>query len=210
MLTAAGQLNLTAPLGSELANVEGPVQQRALIGAGIGLNPGMGMGMAGPVGPRGPRGPFGMGRPGSGAPTAPPDPVYRSVYLPIAREQVPESLATFDFAGPSLVTGSREATTVPSQALYLLNNASVQRLSDAMALRLEKETADPEARVSGAFRLVFSRTPSSSEQAAAKRFFEQFRAAEKERARTPEGLERGALSAFCQALFASAEFRYLE
>ncbi|MCG8601671.1 MAG: PSD1 and planctomycete cytochrome C domain-containing protein, partial [Verrucomicrobiales bacterium] len=46
----------------------------------------------------------------------------RSVYLPIVRGLVPESLALFDFADPSLLSGKREITTVPSQALYMMNS----------------------------------------------------------------------------------------
>jgi hypothetical protein len=33
--------------------------------------------------------------------------MHRSVYLPVVRDRVPESLALFDFADPSLVTGER-------------------------------------------------------------------------------------------------------
>ena len=36
---------------------------------------------------------------------------HRSVYLPVVRDQVLESLALFDFADPSLVTGERATTT---------------------------------------------------------------------------------------------------
>jgi len=218
MLTAAGKLDVTPPVGSSIANVEGPVQQRALLALGNGGMFGGPMfggpgrpGAPGPFGgfrrPGGPGGPGGFGGPGAAVPE---EPVYRSVYLSIVRDQVPESLATFDFAGPSLVTGSRETTTVPSQALYLLNNASVQRLADAMALRLEKQTADPAERTRQAFQLTFSRQPTPAEEAAARRFQEQFTTAEGGRARSKEALERAALSAFCQALFASAEFRYLD
>ncbi|MEZ0258659.1 MAG: DUF1549 domain-containing protein, partial [Chthoniobacter sp.] len=46
----------------------------------------------------------------------------RSVYLPIARELLPDALAVFDFAEPGFVSGQRETTTVPSQALFLLNS----------------------------------------------------------------------------------------
>ncbi len=42
---------------------------------------------------------------------------HRSVYLPVVRDQVLESLALFDFADPSLVTGERATTTGPAQAL---------------------------------------------------------------------------------------------
>jgi len=219
MLVVSGRMDLTPPVGSPIANVEGPVQQRAMLGLSapgtVGGQPMFG----GPGRPGAPGGfggfrrpgrPGGPGGPGGQGAMVPEEPVYRSVYLSIVRDQVPEALATFDFAGPSLVTGSRETTTVPSQALYLLNNASVQRLADAMALRLEQQTADPAERTRLAFQWTFSRLPTPAEVAAARRFQEQFTAAEAGRTRSKEALERAALSAFCQALFASAEFRYLD
>jgi hypothetical protein len=46
----------------------------------------------------------------------------RSVYLPIARNVLPDALEVSDFAESSLVSGSRETTNVPVQALYLLNS----------------------------------------------------------------------------------------
>ncbi|HVJ87287.1 MAG TPA: PSD1 and planctomycete cytochrome C domain-containing protein, partial [Caulifigura sp.] len=45
----------------------------------------------------------------------------RSVYLPVIRDRLPDILELFDFAEPSLVTGERETTNVPTQALYLMN-----------------------------------------------------------------------------------------
>jgi len=51
--------------------------------------------------------------------------VHRSVFLPVVRDQVPESLALFDFPDPSLVTGQRASTTGPAQALYFLNGPLV-------------------------------------------------------------------------------------
>ena len=56
---------------------------------------------------------------------------HRSVYLPVIRDQVLESLALFDFADPSLVTGERATTTGPAQALYLMNSPFVIRQAEA-------------------------------------------------------------------------------
>ena len=50
---------------------------------------------------------------------------YRSVYLPAARDSLPEALALFDPADSNIVTGKREETNVPDQALYLMNNKFV-------------------------------------------------------------------------------------
>src|SRR5581483_8124766 len=40
----------------------------------------------------------------------------RSVYLPILRAYVPESLGVFDMADPNLIVGQRDVTNVPTQA----------------------------------------------------------------------------------------------
>ncbi|HEX7899611.1 MAG TPA: DUF1549 domain-containing protein [Planctomycetota bacterium] len=47
----------------------------------------------------------------------------RAVYLPIYRGTAPpDLLGVFDFADPGLVTGRRASTTVPTQALFLMNS----------------------------------------------------------------------------------------
>jgi hypothetical protein len=61
---------------------------------------------------------------------------HRSVYLPILRDRLPDVLDLFDFAEPSLVTGDRQTTNVPVQALYLMNSPFVQQRSIALAKRL--------------------------------------------------------------------------
>ena len=48
---------------------------------------------------------------------------HRSVYLPVARQAVPEILKAFDFAEPSIMVGRREITIVPTQALFRANKA---------------------------------------------------------------------------------------
>jgi hypothetical protein len=50
---------------------------------------------------------------------------------------LPDALAVFDFAEPGFVSGSRETTNVPSQALFLLNSpfiaTAAQKLGGAIA-----------------------------------------------------------------------------
>jgi hypothetical protein len=127
----------------------------------------------------------------------------RSVYLPVVREQVPEVLALFDFAEPSLVAGARESTSVPAQGLYLLNNPQVIRLAEKTADRLAKEYLSDSERIDAAFRLAFGRPPSAAEAKAAEGFLAKFAA-------TQKGGRKGAWAAFAQALFAAAEFRYVD
>ncbi len=51
-------------------------------------------------------------------------------------------LAAFDFAEPSLVTGQRATTSVPSQSLYLMNSPFVINAADAAASRPIREVPD--------------------------------------------------------------------
>ena len=133
----------------------------------------------------------------------------RSIYLPIVRDQVPDALAVFDFAESSLVVGEREVTTVPSQALYLMNNPTVQKLAEGMADRLlSKELCGVELS-QAAFQLAYSRLPNPRELHAAQEFFGRFSSDDGERYSNKGKPSRAGLTAFCQALLGSAEFRYL-
>ncbi|MCA9141095.1 MAG: DUF1553 domain-containing protein, partial [Planctomycetales bacterium] len=137
-----------------------------------------------------------------------PENVHRSIYLPIVRDNLPESLALFDAADPSLITARRQQTTVPSQGLYLLNNEFVVRVSDAAAQSLLK-IGDQEERIQTAFLRFFGREPTDEEIDGAREFIASYQndAPPRTRFGRPSGeLERW--SAFCQALFASAEFQY--
>ncbi|MGL6095992.1 MAG: DUF1553 domain-containing protein [Fimbriiglobus sp.] len=138
------------------------------------------------------------------------DTAARSVYLPVIRGQVAEALELFDFAEPSLVTGAREDTSVPAQGLFLLNNPGVMKLADKTADRLMKEYLSPTERIDAGFRLAFGRPATRTETAAAERFLTRFQAAEAKASRRTADVEKAAWAAFAQALFAAAEFRYLD
>jgi hypothetical protein len=102
----------------------------------------------------------------------------RSVYLPLLRGLTPNSLEVFDFAEQGMVTGSRDATTVATQALYLLNDPFVRRQSLALADRLLGRTdlADA-ARIDRAYRLTVGRAASAKEIERAAAYLAEFEAA---------------------------------
>ncbi|MFN9077405.1 MAG: DUF1553 domain-containing protein, partial [bacterium] len=102
---------------------------------------------------------------------------HRSVYLPIARDRVPESLEVFDFAEPAFVTGQRDVTNVPTQALYLMNSAEIARIADAFAARVVEGASDEAARITLAFELAYGRKPSGAEIRACRKFLDDFQAA---------------------------------
>lgn len=147
----------------------------------------------------------------------------RSVYLPVARDVLPDALAAFDFAEPGQVTGARETTNVPAQALYMLNSAFVNTQAQALAQRILDAypggpngslTANFDQRLVYAYWLAFSRPPDPVEVQAASAFLARFPVNWKKTAKNPAALHdatstKAAWTSLCRALFASAEFRYV-
>ncbi len=71
---------------------------------------------------------------------------------------VPEALQVFDMADPNLIVGQRDVTTVPTQALYLMNNPFVLRQAELMARRvLEQSSLNTEGRIALAYRIALGR-----------------------------------------------------
>ncbi|HEY6168731.1 MAG TPA: PSD1 and planctomycete cytochrome C domain-containing protein [Verrucomicrobiae bacterium] len=126
----------------------------------------------------------------------------RSVYLPIVRDMVPDVLDLFDFAEPSLVVANRDVTTVPSQALFMLNSPFIYDNSAQMAKRLlaTGSMAD-HRRIITAYLTALSRTPTAAELSRAETYLQKHT--------TSGGSRDTAWATFCQALLASAEFRYI-
>ena len=131
---------------------------------------------------------------------------HRSVYLPLVRCLVPQSLEVFDFAAQGMVTGSRDTTTVAPQALYLLNDPFVREQARALATRLlGPDAKDAAPSIQAAYRLTLSREATAKEVERAAAYLAAFE---------PSGSKgkdsrAEAWSSLCQALLGSAEFRYL-
>ncbi|MFQ5734487.1 MAG: PSD1 and planctomycete cytochrome C domain-containing protein [Planctomycetaceae bacterium] len=135
---------------------------------------------------------------------------FRSVYLPVIRQAMPEMMRVFDVADPSLVVGERDVTTVPTQALFMMNSPFVMQQSAAMAKRLFAEKGmDDAARVRFAYRLALSREPTKRESDRVLKFIAEYREMLGKNVKAGSDRELEGWTAFCQTLFASAEFRYL-
>ena len=148
---------------------------------------------------------------GSSGPTYPPartadfgfvfDEPLRSVYAPVFRNALPEIFDVFDFAPSSMVTGRRTISTVPTQALVLLNHPFVRQQAEAAAGRLIALPAkDAHERIDHAYLQSLGRSPTRSESALALRHLSGVEAANVEDAWTE----------LYHALFASADFRSLD
>ncbi len=134
------------------------------------------------------------------------DAKFRSVYLPIVRDEEPRSLEVFDFADASAITGTRESSNTANQALYMMNNPFVIQQSSSFANRVARDSSRLNDQIEYAFLLAYGRPPTSGERSATASFIRSF-------ARSPQTTDHGAMkrsSALCQSLFASAEFRYID
>jgi cytochrome c553 len=141
---------------------------------------------------------------------------YRSIYLTVLRDQTNSVLRIFDFANPNAVTGRREETTTPAQALFLLNHPLLQSLAEAWSLRLSSTHESQTAQISTAYRQAFARDPSIEEIRNSEDFIEKMRASERGSRTENQEIESAgkrnnrALTTFCHALLVSAEFRILQ
>lgn len=101
--------------------------------------------------------------------------LQRSVYLPLLRGVTPKSLEAFDPVEQTLVSGQRDHTTVPTQALYLMNSSFVRQQSLALAERLLSEIQSSNSeRVRQAYLLTIGREPTAAEITRAEGFIADY------------------------------------
>ena len=126
------------------------------------------------------------------------DDTRRSLYTPVFRNTPLEILAVFDFADPNLVVGERTTSSVPTQALYLMNNPFVRTQAEAAARSLlDLKLADDSARIARAYRRTLGRDATSTEREVILKFL----ATEKDAAK--------AWTQVIHSLYASLDFRFL-
>jgi hypothetical protein len=132
----------------------------------------------------------------------------RSVYLMTQRLKRHPFLALFDGPDPNATTPSRLETTVPTQALYFLNDPFVYAKSEAWAKRLLASNADEARQIELAYRGAFSRMPSITEQSDAVDFLAAYR--QELLATGQDNRDVRALAGFVRTLFGSNEFLHVD
>ena len=96
--------------------------------------------------------------------TAEPFSGRRSLYGFIDRQNLPGMFRTFDFASPDYHSPQRFNTTVPQQALFLLNSPFVMQSAERLVARPGiADIADPQQRCEKLFETIFSRKASPPE-----------------------------------------------
>lgn len=103
-----------------------------------------------------------------------PFPKRRTVYAMIERQNLPGVFRMFDFASPDTSTPQRHTTTVPQQALFLMNHPFVIQQAKQFLSRPEvAEAQQPAEKIRRMYQLAFAREPSAAEIALGLRFVQQ-------------------------------------
>src|SRR5262249_51912867 len=132
-------------------------------------------------------------------PFAPP----RTVYGFIARQTLPGMYRTFDFASPDTHAPQRYGTTVPQQALFLMNSPFVVQQAQALAARPEvAQVSQPELHVEALYRLLYGRPPLSEEVELGVRFVRE--------AQTAPETKLSPWEQYAQVLLLANEFAFVD
>jgi hypothetical protein len=94
----------------------------------------------------------------------------RSIYGAINRMDLPPLLSTFDFPSPATLSPKRDTTTVPPQALFLMNHPFVLEAARRVAARPEIAPAEVTGKIERLHALLFGRPPNPGELKAAHDF----------------------------------------
>ena len=126
--------------------------------------------------------------------------IRRSVYVPLFRNTLLEGLETFDVANPNVVSGRRSETTLPTQALYMMNSPFVNAEAERAGKRISRNGVTDAERVRLAYRLALGREPSAIEADVVMEFIGKSKTGQKSRT----------WSALAHSLFGSVNFRHLD
>ena len=132
----------------------------------------------------------------------------RSIYLRVKRSELIPLMTMFDAPEPTQSIGERVSTTVPTQALAMMNSPFVRQQAEKLAQRIRPAAATSVSEsVDRAYRLVFSRLPTDAERAVMMAFIDQQNSLI---GGDPAANREKALAEFCQVLLCLNEFVYVD
>ena len=132
----------------------------------------------------------------------------RSVYLMTQRLKRHPFLALFDGPDPNATTAQRLVTTVPTQALFFLNDPFVHTKSDKWAERLLTVSANEAQQIDQAWRQAVGRLPTDIERTEATEFLAAYRA--EATSAKQDNIPQRALAAYLRTLLGSNAFLYVD
>tara|TARA_B100000614_G_C14211841_1_gene354276 strand:- start:6 stop:440 length:435 start_codon:yes stop_codon:yes gene_type:complete len=131
----------------------------------------------------------------------------RSIYLTVKRSNLIPILQLFDAPDAMQGIGQRIATTVPPQALAMMNSSYVRELAEKFALRVrpDKTVAISEV-IHRAYSHALSRPPSTAEEQQMSAFIE----GQAESYGNTEEAMKMAIADFCQTVICLNEFIFVD
>ena len=123
-----------------------------------------------------------------------PSPTRRTVYGYVDRQNLPGMFRTFDFPNPDATNPGRFRTTVPQQALYLMNSPFVAEQADKLAAQIQ--ATSPAEAVNHLYRRLFQRLPTEQEQVLGEKFL--------------EGADASRRARYCQTLLLTNELMFVD
>ena len=127
----------------------------------------------------------------------------RSVYVPAFRNSMLDLFEVFDMANPNLVVGNRNSSTLPTQALFLMNSPFVIEQSKHAAKKfLSEANGDNSTLIQQAYLRVLNRLPSDQETQLAIDYLNSY-------SEDISSDKHQAWAGIFHSLFASLEFRYI-
>jgi Protein of unknown function (DUF1553)/Protein of unknown function (DUF1549) len=138
----------------------------------------------------------------------------RSIYIHVKRSLLVPELEVLDFADTTTSCEQRSISTMPTQALTLMNGEFLNDQARHFARRIIQEAGDePARRIELAYRLALGRMPEPAEATAMQKFLAlqtQRLTAEEAAAATPRDAATTALEALCLILLNLNEFAYVD
>lgn len=128
----------------------------------------------------------------------------RSVYLRVKRSELIPFLTMFDAPEPTQSIGDRGSTTVPTQALALMNSPFVRDMAARFSTRIKAGT--PEQMITQASELAFCRQPTAAELQRLTAFHDQ----QKQFVGDKSDAAQQALRELCLAMLCLNEFIYVD
>jgi hypothetical protein len=117
-------------------------------------------------------------------------------------------LALFDGPDPNATTAQRLATTVPTQALFFLNDPFIHSKAERWAQRLVAASSDENQQVEQAWLQAIGRAPTEAERAEGSEFLAAYRA--ELAATSPDSIGVRALAAYLRTILGSNEFLHVD
>lgn len=135
---------------------------------------------------------------------------HRSVYLMVQRLHPHPYLSLFNGPDASMTTATRDSSSVPLQALFLMNDPFVYEQAEGFARSILSGADDDPARLNLAYARALSRHPDDAERRRGLEFLAQYREAMATEGASADDGSLAAWSALARSILASNEFHYVD